>query len=120
MLHKVPMVARMAADPLAGPLPPLVAPTSSLEHAVAHKTLGVGVASGGFLVFYYIGIFKVLQQLGLIREGEVRTAGVSIGSLAMGVVFPGMGTHDEFVARGVAFAERCRANRLCFGTLDKE
>ncbi|GBF98853.1 hypothetical protein Rsub_11457 [Raphidocelis subcapitata] len=120
MLHKVPLVARMAADPFAGPLPPLVAPTSSLEHAVAHKSLGVGVASGGFLVFYYMGIFKVLQQLGLIREGEVRTAGVSIGSLAMGVAFPGMGSHDEFVQRGIVFAERCRSNRLCFGTLDKE
>jgi hypothetical protein len=32
-----------------------------------------------------MGISKILQQVGIIKPGTVRTAGVSIGSLAMGV-----------------------------------
>jgi hypothetical protein len=39
----------LAMDPQAGPLPPLVAPTTSLEAAVRGNSLGVGYASGGAL-----------------------------------------------------------------------
>jgi hypothetical protein len=125
-----------------------------------------------------MGVSKILQQVGIIKPGAVRTAGVSIGSLAMGVEvragarawrgvrdgepgaagrrglggrgaerprqpwaaaaetrqpgesvphpppptpkFPGMGTHDDFIARGKRFAEGCRRKRLCFGTLDED
>lgn len=35
------------ADQLAGPLPPLIHPTTSLEAAVRGNTLGIGYASGG-------------------------------------------------------------------------
>jgi hypothetical protein len=40
-----------AAAAGAGPLPPLVQNTTSLPAAVAGRTLGLGYASGGFLVF---------------------------------------------------------------------
>lgn len=32
---------------------------------------------------------KILQQVGIIKQGKVRTAGVSVGALAMGNDFPG-------------------------------
>jgi hypothetical protein len=41
----------LARDPSAGVLPPLMQPTSTLKDAVRGNTLGVGYASGGFLVF---------------------------------------------------------------------
>lgn len=45
-----PLLKSMAADQAAGPLPPLMHNTTSLEAAVSHHTLGTGYASGGFLV----------------------------------------------------------------------
>lgn len=102
-----------------GPLPPLLTPTTTLQQAVRGGTLGVGYAGGGFLVFYYIGVSKVLQQLGIIKPGEVKTAGASIGVLAQGVDHPGMPSHDEFVRRGVKFSAACRADNDCVGSLDR-
>lgn len=64
-----------------GVLPPMMHPTTSLEAAVSNNTLGVGYSAAGFLVFYMMGVSKVLQQLGIIKQGHVRTAGSSIGAL---------------------------------------
>ena len=65
-------------------------------------------------------VSKVLQQLGIVRQGKVRTAGVSVGSLAMGNDYPGQGSHDLFIERGLEFVEFCRAHRNCYGALDAE
>jgi hypothetical protein len=100
------------------PLPPIVQNTSSLLEAVHTNNLGVGYAAGGFLVFYFLGVSKVLQQLGVVRRGAVRTAGSSIGALVQGIDHPGGGSHDDFVRRGLKFCERCAAAGNCFGTLD--
>ena len=42
----LPLVASMMSDPAAGPLPPLLNPTTSLAQAVKGGTLGVGYAGG--------------------------------------------------------------------------
>jgi hypothetical protein len=46
-----PLMSHAAGDPLAGPLPPLLHNTTSVAQAVSGHTLGIGYASGGFLVF---------------------------------------------------------------------
>ncbi|KAI8477175.1 MAG: hypothetical protein J3K34DRAFT_515855 [Monoraphidium minutum] len=107
------------AAPPAGPLPPLITPTTSLEQAVRGGSLGVGYGGGGFLVFYYIGISKILHQLGIIKPGSVKTAGASIGVLAQGVDHPGMPPHDEWIRKGIEFSAGCRADHDCVGSLDK-
>lgn len=115
-----PLLKSMAADPAAGPLPPLLHNTTSLEAAVSRGTLSTGYASGGFLVFYYIGVSKVLQQLGIVKPGKTLSAGTSIGSLAQGLD-QGMGSHDAFIYNhSVRFCDFCRRNRNCFQILDKE
>ncbi|KAI8477176.1 MAG: hypothetical protein J3K34DRAFT_105768 [Monoraphidium minutum] len=114
------LLAPFASNPAAGPLPPLLANTTSLAAAVAGRSLGTGYASGGFLVLYYIGVSKMLQQLGVVRVGETKSAGTSVGSIAQGLD-QGMGDHDDFINdHAVRFCETCRANRYCFGTLDTE
>ncbi|KAI8477174.1 MAG: hypothetical protein J3K34DRAFT_398511 [Monoraphidium minutum] len=114
-----PAAAAVAAPPLAGPLPPLLTPTTSLAQAVRGGTLGVGYAGGGFLIFYYLGVSKILHQLGIIKPGEVKTAGASAGVLAQGADHPGMPPHDEWIRRGIKFSNGCRADRNCVDRLDK-
>lgn len=115
-----PVVAPFARSPEAPPLPPLLHNTTPLEAAVRAGTLGTGYASGGFLVFYYIGVSKVLQQLGIVRPGITKSAGTSIGSIVQGLD-QGIGNHDDFITdHAPRFCAKCRANRMCFQTLDHE
>ena len=45
----------------------------------------------------YIGVSKVLQQLGIIQPGRVKTAGASAGTLAQAVDMAGMAPHDYWI-----------------------
>ncbi|KAI8469754.1 MAG: hypothetical protein J3K34DRAFT_274428 [Monoraphidium minutum] len=93
--------------------------TTSLRAAMQQNTLGVGYAGAGFLLFYYIGVSKVLQQLGIIRPGHTKIAGASAGVISAAVDY-GFVSHDEFITIGKEFAGRCRANYNCAGTLGEE
>ena len=62
----------------------------------------------------------MMQQLGVVQQGRVHTAGVSAGALAMGCDYPDQGSHDRFIERGTEWNNNCRANRGCYGTLDAE
>ncbi|KIZ04622.1 hypothetical protein MNEG_3337 [Monoraphidium neglectum] len=93
--------------------------TTSLQLAVKQNTLGVGYAGAGFLLFYYVGVSKVLQQLGVIKPGHTKIAGASAGILSAAVDY-GFVSHDEFIKLGKDFAARCRANYNCAGTLGDE
>lgn len=47
--------------------------------------------TAGFLIIYYMGVLKVLQQLGLTGPGiRVKAAGASSGALTAAVVCSGM------------------------------
>ncbi|KAI8468390.1 MAG: hypothetical protein J3K34DRAFT_459882 [Monoraphidium minutum] len=103
----------------AGPLPPLWANTTSIETAVKGGTLGVGYSGSGLLLFYFIGVSKVLQQLGVIKPGTTRVAGTSGGIIGCAPDF-GIVDHDKFLAVGKDFVSRCRSRNNCMGTLDAE
>ncbi|KAI8475765.1 MAG: hypothetical protein J3K34DRAFT_456133 [Monoraphidium minutum] len=102
------------------PLPPLVQPTTTLQQAVDGNTMGVGYAAGGFMVFYYIGVSKILQQLGVLKPGTYKTAGSSVGVLAQSVDHPGLVNNTRFMELSLEFTKRCRAQRNCMHTLDAE
>lgn len=100
------------------PLAPF-ANTTSLSVAMSHNTLGVGYAGAGFLLFYYIGVSQVLQQLGVIKPGRTKTAGASGGILCATVDY-GFVTHDQFLRVGKDFVARCRAKNNCASVLSEE
>ncbi|KIZ03627.1 hypothetical protein MNEG_4327 [Monoraphidium neglectum] len=75
--------------------------------------------AAGLLLFYFIGVSKVLQQLGVIKPGETRVAGTSGGIIGCAPDF-GIVGHDKFLAVGKEFVTRCRAKNNCAGILDSE
>jgi hypothetical protein len=66
-----------------------------------------------------VGVSKVLQQLGIIKVGETRTAGSSSGALAQLVDHPYGPTHDEFAKGAVDFVNYCRTGHKCVDHLDE-
>ena len=75
-------------------------------------------SGGGFLLLYFIGVSKALQQLGIVCPGSVRTAGASIGAVVQLADHPGSWGHDEFMTRVGQVYEVCRAERNCMQVLD--
>jgi hypothetical protein len=69
-----------------------------------------------------IGVNLSLNRLGIINLDRVRSAGTSVGALAMGINYAGMGSAEEFLRHGEDFLARCRQPGLrnCFGVLDVE
>ncbi|GBF88176.1 hypothetical protein Rsub_00888 [Raphidocelis subcapitata] len=101
-----------------GPLAALLQPSLSLADAVNSGNVGVGYAGGGFLVLYFLGVSKTLQQLGIARPGSVRTAGASVGALVQLADQPGSWPHDEYAAKVGELFDLCRSERNCIQTLD--
>lgn len=105
---------------LHGPLPPLYQNTTSLTAAVSGGTLGVGYSAGGYLVAYFVGVSKVLQQLGIVKKGETKTAGSSAGGLAQLVDHPYGPSHDKFINGTLTFVDYCRSGHIkCIDHLDE-
>ncbi len=71
------------------------------------------------LLFYFIGVSKVLQQLGVIKPGVTRVAGTSGGIIGCAPDF-GIVDHDTFLKVGKEFVTRCRNRNNCAGQLDAE
>ncbi|GBF88177.1 hypothetical protein Rsub_00889 [Raphidocelis subcapitata] len=101
-----------------GPLAALLQPSLSLADAVNSGNVGISYAGGGFLVLYFLGVSKTLQQLGIARPGSVRTAGASVGALVQLADHPGSWPHDEYAARVGELFDLCRSERNCIQTLD--
>ncbi|GBF89438.1 hypothetical protein Rsub_02010 [Raphidocelis subcapitata] len=103
------------------PLPPVRCGenTTSVQQAVAQGTLGVGYSGSGLLLFYFIGVSKVLQQLGVIKPGTTKVAATSGGIIGCAPDF-GLIDHDTFLKVGKDFVTRCRNRNNCAGQLDSE
>ncbi|GBF91101.1 hypothetical protein Rsub_04770 [Raphidocelis subcapitata] len=110
-------LAAIAAPPPTAPLAPLFANTTSLQAAVARGSFGVGYGGCGFLLFYYIGVSKVLQQLGVIKPGSTKIAATSAGMLTAGVDL-GFVSHEKFLRLGKDLATGCSKQNSCAGSLD--
>lgn len=46
----------------------------------------------GFLIYYFVGVLKVLMQLGVVNK-NTKLAGISSGALTAGAVCSGMSEH---------------------------
>lgn len=68
---------------------------------------------------YFIGVSKILQQLGIIKPGYTKTAGTSSGALVSMLDHPGFMSHDDMVERLVKLSDQCRLERNCYKTLDQ-
>ncbi|GBF99868.1 hypothetical protein Rsub_12508 [Raphidocelis subcapitata] len=109
----------MSSNMLAtGPLPPLMHNTTSLQAAVSGGTFGMGYSAGGFMVAYFVGVSKVLQQLGIIKVGKTKTAGSSSGGLAQLCDHPYGPSHDKFINGTLTFVDYCRTSNNCVDHLD--
>jgi hypothetical protein len=71
------------------------------------------------LLFYFIGVSKVLQQLGVIDPGRTRIAATSGGILGCAPDF-GIVSHDGLIKVGKEFVTRCHERHNCAGILDDE
>lgn len=67
----------------------------------------------------YLGISKILQQLGIIKPGFTKTAGTSIGALVQVMDHPGFPSHEHFLEQGRKLSADCLAERNCYQTLDR-
>lgn len=108
----------------AGPsvFPALSANASTPLSAFHHGKLGFSFSGGGYLILYYVGIFKALEQLGIIQPGQAAppVAGASSGALTTAAICSGQ-TAEEFYKTVSKLATDCFSRpRNCSGRMDTE
>eukprot|EP00877_Chromochloris_zofingiensis_P005242 jgi/Chrzof1/14719/Cz09g13100.t1 len=104
-------------------IPTSAAPCNATIHpavtALQNGSLGVGFSAAGFFVFYFWGVMSVLQELGVIKPGETKLAGVSSGAIVTTALQAGVSV-DNQVKYGFDLAAYCRQHNFCVGILDKQ
>ena len=80
-------------------------------------TLGFGVSDAGWLVPWYLGVFAILQKLGIIQPGNTPIGAVSGGSLAAASSCLGLDYYRDTMPVVHAAAAACREDAFCAGTL---
>ncbi|KAI8471884.1 MAG: hypothetical protein J3K34DRAFT_458129 [Monoraphidium minutum] len=94
----------------------VVAGNATALQAFQNGSLGLSFGGAGFLIWYYIGVIKVLQQLGIVDK-STPVAGISSGALTAGALCSGM-DYDRLHKTVSDLTGVCR-KKGCAGKMDK-